>query len=137
MRNQAGLLAIVFVGACALGCGRSDGPTSPSPGPNPDPGGGGTGTTTFTITASGITPRSITVPPGTRVTFVNNDAVPHEMNSDPHPNHGECPAIDQVGFLASGQSKQTGNLNDVRTCGFHDHNRPDSTSLQGTIVIRN
>jgi plastocyanin len=138
MRHQSVLCAIAVISVLAMGCGGGGGgnnnPNGPSP--NPDPGGGGGGGTTFTITSAGVSPRSITVSPGTRVTFVNNDAVPHEMNSDPHPNHGDCPAIDQVGFLAQGQSKQTGNLNDVRTCGFHDHNRPDVVALQGTIVIR-
>ena len=70
------------------------------------------------------------------MTFVNNDTRPHEMNSDPHPTHGDCPEIDQVGFLAVGQSKQTGNLTTVRTCGFHDHNQPSEANLQGTIRVQ-
>jgi hypothetical protein len=70
------------------------------------------------------------------VTFVNNDSRSHEMHSDPHPQHGDCPEIDQVGFLQPGQSKQTGNLNTVRTCSYHDHNQPSVESLQGMIVIR-
>ena len=48
----------------------------------------------------------------------------HEMFSDPHPEHTDCPEINQVGFLSPGQSRQTGNLNTVRTCGFHDHATP-------------
>ena len=84
----------------------------------------------------GVSPQRITVSPGTRVTFVNNDSRQHEMNSDPHPTHGDCPPIDDVGFLAPGQSKQTGNLNTVRTCGYHDHNQPDTANLKGQIVIQ-
>jgi hypothetical protein len=30
----------------------------------------------------------------------------------------------------------TGNLNTPRTCGFHDHNQPSVTGLQGTITIQ-
>lgn len=136
MRHLVLLLAVVTLAGCKSG---GSGPTNPSPTPNPGGGGGGGGgnAMTFTITASGVTPRSITVTPGSRVTFTNNDSVPHEMNSDPHPEHGDCPGIDQVGFLAPGQSKVTGNLNEVRTCGFHDHARPSNTNLQGTIVVRN
>ena len=78
----------------------------------------------------------MTVAAGTRVTFVNNDSRVHDMNSNPHPEHTDCPAINQVGFLQPGQSQQTGNLNTSRTCGFHDHNRDSDTSLQGTIVIQ-
>lgn len=73
---------------------------------------------------------------GGRVTFVNNNNQPHDMSSNPHPDHTDCPAINQVGFLQPGQSRATGNLNTVRTCGFHDHERDLDTSLQGTIVIQ-
>jgi hypothetical protein len=41
-----------------------------------------------------------------------------------------------VGFLAAGQSKLTGNMTVVRTCGFHDHNQPDVQSLKGQIIIQ-
>jgi plastocyanin len=142
MRSQSVILCIALF---ATACGGSDTPTNPSPptgGGGGGTGGGGTGgnppvaTTTITITATGVSPQRITVSPGTRVTFVNNDNRNHEMNSDPHPQHGDCPGIDDVGFLAPGQTKMTGNLNAVRTCGFHDHNQPTVTSLQGQIVVQ-
>jgi len=120
-------------GAVALGsaCGGND--TAPSPPPG---GGGGGGGTTITITASGVSPKTLTVPRGTQVTFTNNDSVPHEMNSDPHPVHTDCIEINSVSFLSPGQSKMTANLNTARTCGYHDHNRNTDTSLQGTITIQ-
>jgi hypothetical protein len=40
-----------------------------------------------------------------------------------------------VGFVASAQSGQTNVLNVARTCGYHDHNQPSNTNLQGTIRI--
>ena len=58
------------------------------------------------------------------------------MNSDPHPDHINCPPINDVGFLSPGQSKTTGNLNTARTCGFHDHNDPSNAALTGNIVIQ-
>ena len=70
------------------------------------------------------------------MTFVNNDSRPHTMNSDPHPDHGDCPAVNTVGFLTPGQSKQTGNLNVAGACGYHDHELFTNTSLQGTVTIR-
>lgn len=82
-----------------------------------------------------MAPKSLTVAVGTRVTFVNNDTRVHDMNSDPHPVHTDCPEINQVGFLSVGQTKQTGNMNTVRVCGYHDHNDPENARLQGTIVI--
>ena len=70
------------------------------------------------------------------MTFINSDNRNHTMNSDPHPDHTDCPAIDQVGFLVPGQSKQTGNLNVVRTCGYHDHELFPETKWMGKIVIQ-
>jgi hypothetical protein len=58
------------------------------------------------------------------------------MTSDEHPDHLECPAINQVGLLNPGQSRETGNMVTVRTCGFHDHEDPDNTNLKGRIIIR-
>ena len=137
--GSAVLAVALTLAACGGGSDSGGGtPSSPSPTPTPmpmptpTPGGG----TTITVTSSGASPRTLTVPAGSRVTFVNNDSRAHEMNSDPHPSHTDCPELNQVGFLSAGQSRQTGNLNTVRTCGFHDHGRSTNTSLQGTIVIR-
>jgi plastocyanin len=93
-------------------------------------------TNTITITASGASPRNIQIAAGTRVLFRNNDSRAHNMSSDPHPEHTDCPELNQVGLLASGQSRETGNLNTVRTCRFHDHDLPNSSTLTGSIVIR-
>jgi hypothetical protein len=70
------------------------------------------------------------------VTFVNNDSRSHDIASDPHPEHTACPAINQAGFLQPGQRRETGNLVTVRTCGFHDHDQPSNTALQGEIIVR-
>ena len=58
------------------------------------------------------------------------------MTSDHHPEHVECPALNQVGAAAHGQSRESGNLVVVRTCGFHDHEDPDNTNLKGQIIVR-
>jgi hypothetical protein len=83
-----------------------------------------------------VAPRSVTIAAGGRVNFFNNDTRVHDMSSNPHPEHTDCPAINQVGFLQPGQSRETGNLTTPRTCGFHDHNRDTDTTLQGTIIIQ-
>jgi plastocyanin len=133
--------ACLAAGTIALGsaCGND---AAPSPPPSTTTttitgGGGGGGGSTITITAGvGVSPKTLTVPRGTQVTFTNNDSVSHEMASNPHPVHTDCPEINSVGFLSPGQSKMTANLNTARTCGYHDHNRSSDTSLQGTIVIQ-
>lgn len=116
-------LALVLLGAL-MSCNRA----APSPPPVP--------TTTITITASGASPKNVVIDLGQRVLFVNNDGRSHNMTSDPHPDHMDCPEINQVGFLASGQSRESGNLIVARVCGFHDHDIPGSTGLQGSITIR-
>jgi hypothetical protein len=58
------------------------------------------------------------------------------MTSDEHPDHLECPPINDAGLLQPGQSRETGNLTTVRTCGFHDHDNFTDTRLQGNIIIR-
>jgi len=126
---RAFLLLAFAIALSAAACGGSDsGGSTPTVAP--------AGSLTFTITSAGISPKTLTVGPGSQLTFVNNDAIAHEMRSDPHPEHTDCPDLNQVGFLSPGQSRQTGNLNTIRTCGFHDHGQPFNTSLRGSILIR-
>ena len=47
-----------------------------------------------------------------------------------------APALGLVGPRAAGASGTTQNLTRARVCGFHDHNQPDVTALQGTITIQ-
>ena len=89
---------------------------------------------TVTITGAGADLRSIDVPLGARVLFVNKDSRSHNMTSDPHPEHDLCPALNQVGFLRPGQQRETGNLVEAETCGFHDHDDPDTVNLRGQIT---
>jgi plastocyanin len=134
MKLRVTMLAGALVAAVACG-GSSDG-GGPTTNPTPPASGPPVATTTITITANGVSPQRITVPVGSRVTFINNDSRTHEMNSDPHPTHGDCPALDDVGFMAAGQTKLTGNLTVARTCGFHDHNQPTVASLTGQIIVQ-
>lgn len=92
--------------------------------------------TTITISNNAVCPQNVTVPRGSRITFVNNDSRTHEMTSDPHPEHSDCPEINQVGNLVAGQTRQTGNLNTARRCGFHDHIAFENTALKGSITIQ-
>ena len=121
-------LKCVLVAASLAGAGPAC-KSSMSPSPT-------TSSATITITSSGVSPKSVTVAPGSQVTFTNNDSSQHEMASDPHPAHTDCPAINSVGSLSPGQGRSTGNLNVTRACGFHDHLRDGDQSLRGTITIQ-
>lgn len=123
-----GVILVITVLGLIAACSRSD--SSPSPAPSPGSG------TTVTITASGASPRNLVVPLGSQITFINNDSVAHEMYSNPHPEHTDCPEFDSVGRLTPGAIRQTKNLTTTQVCGFHDHINPFVTSLTGSIRVQ-
>ena len=126
------VVAAIAVVALAAGCGKSS-TAAPSPTltcanlPN---------ATTILIVNNAVCPQSLTVPPGTRVTFINNDTRAHEMDSDPHPEHTDCPELNQVGRLEPGQQRDSGNLNTRRRCGYHDHINENNAALKGSVTIQ-
>ena len=111
----------------AAACGGSSSPTNPNPPQNQN---------VITITSAGVSPSEMTVAQGARVLFINNDSRRHDMTSDEHPDHFDCPVINQVGLLQPRQQRETGNFVIVRTCGFHDHDNPTDPRLQGRIITR-
>ena len=119
--------AIPLLALTACGGGSPSSPSTPE-------------AATITITNAGVDPSQVTVPPGARVLFVNNDSRAHNMTSDPHPDHQDCPELNAVGLLQPGQRRETGNLVAVRTCGFHDHDDPPPSGGQnrwtGRITVR-
>jgi len=126
------LFVLTVLAMLQASCGSA---TSTTPSPQPtSPAGGTPSSVVITITQNGVSPKNVTVPLGSQVTFVNNDTIAHLMFSDPHPEHTDCPDLNQVGFLAPGESRQTGNLNVARTCGFHDHDLPLVAGLHGSIT---
>jgi plastocyanin len=134
MRRLAGSIVAVagLVVMAACGGGGST-PTAPS-GNSGAPGPSGA---TITIGSNGaVSPAQVTIAVGQSVTFVNNDSRVHDMASNPHPAHTDCPSMNAAGNLAPGQTKLTNAFTAARTCGFHDHNNPDSGALQGSVVIQ-
>lgn len=91
---------------------------------------------TFTIANNNVEPKELQISAGQRVRFVNNDSRAHTMTSDPHPEHTDCPEINQVGFIQPGQTRETGNFVTAQSCGFHDHDLPGVAGLRGRIVVR-
>lgn len=131
-RYSFALAASAVIGLAACG-GGSGSPGSPS--------GGGTTTpppgeaATINILSSGVSPKVVTVPIGSRVNFANQSSSNIEVSSDPHPSHTDCPALN-IGVLRPGQTGQTGALTVARTCRYHDHGRPTDDRWQGSIVIQ-
>ncbi len=122
------VVVCLIAGACGGGGGGGGGP-APSPMPN--------NPNRVVIQAGGVvSPKEIIVPLGSRVLFINNDSQRHDMTSDEHPDHRDCTEINAVGLLLASQNRETENLVVPRICGFHDHEHPDDTRLQGRIVVR-
>jgi hypothetical protein len=135
MRNLrtwvAGAAAVGLAIAAACGGTSSSTPNSPTGGCTPS-----TNPNTIVIQSGQICPKTLAVARGSQVTIINNDSRTHQMDSDPHPEHNQCPELNQIDTLNSGQSRSSGNLNTARTCGFHDHLAPDNAALKGTITIQ-
>jgi hypothetical protein len=134
LRRWGGAAALVGGMALVVACGSSSsGSTTPTPGAGCTP---SSSANTLVIMNNTICPQALTVARGTQITVLNSDSRIHEMDSDPHPEHTDCPELNQIGHLEPSQSRQSGNLNTARKCGMHDHTNPDITSLRATITIQ-
>ena len=135
MRVFTGVIVAAAI-ALAAACGGSSSSSSSSP---TTPSGACTPSSspnTLVIQNNTICPSALTIARGQQITILNSDSRTHEMDSDPHPEHTDCPEINQIGFLNPGQSRQSGNMNTVRKCGLHDHASPDTAGLKATITIQ-
>jgi plastocyanin len=126
----------------AAACGGGSSPTSPGGGGSGSVVVGSTGSVgavgaTITIgTNATVSPSQVTIAVGQSVTFMNSDTRSHDMESDPHPVHTDCPSMANVGLLQPGQSKTSFGFAAAGSCGFHDHNNSESSGLKGRIVIQ-
>jgi hypothetical protein len=122
--RHATLAVLTVLGGCGGGSGSPSSPSTDNP-------------NQLVISSAGVlTPAQITISAGARVLVINNHSRSHQIVSDPHPEHTDCPEINQVGLLAPGARRETGNFISARTCGLHDHDDPDNASLKGRIIIR-
>jgi len=90
---------------------------------------------TIMIGPAGISPKDVHIKAWNFVTFVNNDTRTHTMLSDPVDLHTQCPAVNRIGVLQPGESRDTSTLNLAGTCGFHDHGNPADPAFQGRIIV--
>ena len=88
----------------------------------------------ISITSSGVSPKTLTVGFGGKVTITNNDGKPHEFSSNPHPVHTDCPELNAP-VLTTGQSFTATMASRAEACGFHDHLDPTNAAFQGTILV--
>ena len=88
-----------------------------------------------TISSGGVNPGEVQTGLGTRVMFLNNDTIAHDIMGGPDPSRPDCHEIDSVGFLSPGQSRQTAPFERSRLCEYHDHSF-HSIRFNGRILIQ-
>ena len=133
LSTLAGATAAALALAAAISCGGDDASNSTGPSGSCTP---STNPATLVIQNNAVCPQAITIARGGQLTIINQDSRSHDMTSDPHPSHTDCPELNQIGFLNSNQQRQSGNLNTARACGMHDHSDPDRASLKATVTIQ-
>lgn len=102
---------------------------------------------TIVLTTDGVSPGILKAPMCGNVViagwchfvieFVNRDTVPHQVRSDPHPGHSDCPGLN-LDAIAPGQSNVSSDLSACYTSsasgrGYHDETRPDDPRFQGRV----
>jgi hypothetical protein len=117
---------LVSMIAATTSCDRSIDLTGPASSPS---------TATIEIRSTGLDNHYLLIAPSGRVTFRNRDAVPHQIASDTHPDHQQCPQLNGP-LLAAGESFSATMPQENRTsCGYHDEQRPNDPSFRGTIDV--
>jgi hypothetical protein len=111
-------------------------PNSPTPIVNPPPPAPPSGPPAITVTASGFSPREVTIDVGGKVLLVNGDTRPHDLMGGLDPSRPECPEIANAGFLSPGQSREAGPFPAAQVCNFHSHAFIGVAAFQGTITVR-
>ena len=88
-------------------------------------------TNTIAYTDTGFSPKSITVKPGTTVTFVNESSTDMWVASALHPTHLELPGFDQLQGEPKGATYSF-TFEDIGTWSFHDHLNPTTF---GSVIV--
>jgi plastocyanin len=107
-----------------------------------DGGAEGVESVTIDYTSLGFSPKTLTIPVGTRVTFVNQGAGEMWVASDEHPSHTQysgtdreshCPDPGGLAFDQCGNGAlYTFTFTKVGTWAYHNHRNDDD---RGTIVV--
>jgi plastocyanin len=84
------------------------------------------------ITEDGFSPATLKIKKGTTVTWTNQDDVPHQVASDPHPTHEGLAGLDSEEPLTKADAYNF-TFETAGTFTYHDH--LNFSIFQGTIVV--
>jgi plastocyanin len=90
---------------------------------------------TVTYTATGVSPKSLSIQAGDAVQFRNSSTTEVWPASDPHPSHSNCAGFDAGRALRMGE-EYTLTFPVAKTCTYHSHVDPLNSAVQGTIIVR-
>ena len=80
-------------------------------------------------------PEELTIAVGEQVTFMNHDLTNYTIAGGREPSRPDCPEVNVVGVLTSGNTRNTETFTTAKTCDFHV-SRDRSALLTGRIIIR-
>jgi plastocyanin len=84
------------------------------------------------ITASGFVPHTIFVKPGTRVSWINQDAKAHELAADPYPRNDSIPNFNNELML---QTNDAYSFVFSKTGTYHYHDQLNPFKFTGTVMV--
>lgn len=80
-------------------------------------------------------PEELTIAVGERVSFMNHDRSAYTIAGGREPSRPDCPEVNVVGVLTSGDTRMTEPFTTAKTCEFHV-SQGQSALLTGRIIIR-
>ncbi len=84
------------------------------------------------ITPQGFTPAEITVKPGTKVIWTNDDTAIHQIYANPHPTGKSLPSLKSA--ILNNKQTYEYTFTKTGTYGYHDQLNP---TTNGTINVKN
>jgi len=86
---------------------------------------------TVRITASGFEPATLSVEKGTKITWVNDDSILHQIASNPFPSGTGLPGLKSQ--ILNNDQAYTYVATTGGTFGYHDQLKP---TINGTLVVK-
>ena len=129
-------LCVIVSSLLVVACGGGGGGGNTTPTGPAGPSGNTSGTlgATIRITANGAVPKDVSIVPGEFVRFINDDTRPHQIQTNPHLLHTDCPP-NNLAILNPGQTADTARFIESKGCGFHNHLLPDDQTFWGVIRV--
>lgn len=85
------------------------------------------------ITADGFSPQTLSIPAGTKVTWVNKDSNPHRVASNPYPDNTSLPGLDSKDPPLGPNASYSYTFATAGNFTYHDQYHP---TTNGEIIVK-